>query len=162
MIVGTYADPQGRIARHASYATDRHHLGSAAFLAPPLFEGARRPRQSVQIGQILCNRPEYMLSWSARLLTRPVSYEGRLMAVFVISYDLTRPCETYESFWEALDELGARRVLSSLYAARVNATAVELRDHLSQHLAPTDSLVVMARDSEEWATKRVETSLDAI
>ncbi len=84
------------------------------------------------------------------------------MAVYVISYDLNTAGKNYQALYDELDRLGASRVLLSQYAVnRINTNAASLRDHLWGYMDANDRLLVMARDSGDWAGMNLITRLSA-
>jgi hypothetical protein len=85
------------------------------------------------------------------------------MPVFVVSYDLTRPrTEDYQKLWDALGRMNAKRVLLSQYAMHYGGTAAGLRDHLWAFMDANDRLLVMARDTGDWAGMRTYTNLNDV
>lgn len=82
------------------------------------------------------------------------------MPVYVVSYDLTRPGQNYEALWTELRRLGGQRVLQSQWAVNVTNTATELNKHLWGYLDANDRLLVMARDSGDWAGTNLMIRLD--
>jgi hypothetical protein len=83
------------------------------------------------------------------------------MPVFVVSYDLTRPGQHYPQLWETLKGLSGKRLLESAWAVHANGPAEALREYVWTNGAmdPTDRLLVMARDSDDWAAKNLRTKL---
>jgi hypothetical protein len=74
------------------------------------------------------------------------------MPRFVISYDLNAPGKDYEPLWAELRRLQARRLLFSQWGAHItDANAARLRDHLRQYIDANDRILVMDRDSADWA-----------
>jgi hypothetical protein len=86
------------------------------------------------------------------------------MPVFVVSYDLTRPGQQYERLWNTLEhELQGRRVLLSQWAVRDKGDARALLAHLRPSLMDAhDRLLVMDRDSLDWAGINLATRLEKI
>lgn len=84
------------------------------------------------------------------------------MPVYVVSYDLTRPGQNYDSLWDELSRLGGRRVLYSQFAVRYTGSAAALRDHLWPFMDHTDRLLVMARDGAEWASQNAMIDLNHV
>jgi hypothetical protein len=82
------------------------------------------------------------------------------MPVYVVSYDLTRPGQNYDTLWAELKRLGGQRVLQSQWAVNVNNTSAELRDHFWAYMDRTDRLLVMARDSGDWAGMNLMINLE--
>ena len=66
---------------------------------------------------------------------------------YVISYELNRPGQTYETFWEALRELGARPVLLSQWVVSDEAaSAASIYRRLRRALDAGDRLLVFRLD----------------
>jgi hypothetical protein len=82
------------------------------------------------------------------------------MPVYVVSYDLNRPGQNYPELWAALRELQAQRILQSQWAVRARGDAAALRDWLWRHMDGTDRLLVMDRDSADWAAYNLMARLD--
>lgn len=71
---------------------------------------------------------------------------------YVISYDLLKPGQQYEAFWEELERLKARRVLESQWAVRrFNTSAAKLRNHFKKFVDEIDRLLIVCADSDDWA-----------
>ena len=84
------------------------------------------------------------------------------MAVYVISYDLNAPGKDYQALYDELDRLGASRILLSQHAVnRTNTDAAGFRDHLWTFMDTNDRLLVMARNSGNWAGMNLITKLSA-
>lgn len=71
------------------------------------------------------------------------------MKLFFVTYDLLKPGKNYDQLYAALERLGAKRVLLSVWALRGNYTAAALRDSLKQHMDSNDRLLVI--ESADWA-----------
>lgn len=71
------------------------------------------------------------------------------MKLFFVTYDLLKPGKNYDQLYAALERLGAKRVLLSVWALRGNHTAAGLRDSLKQHMDSNDRLLVI--ESADWA-----------
>ena len=71
------------------------------------------------------------------------------MKLFFVTYDLLKPGKNYDQLYAALERLGAKRVLLSVWALRGNYTAAGLRDSLKQHMDSNDRLLVI--ESADWA-----------
>lgn len=86
------------------------------------------------------------------------------MPVFVVSFELTRPGQEYERLVTALEhELQGRRVLLSQWAVRANGDAKALLAHLRPSLIDAhDRLLVMDRDSHDWAGINLASRLEKI
>jgi len=82
---------------------------------------------------------------------------------YLISYDLIVPGKNYQPLWNALAELGAKKVLLSQYIVRRNNTsAVGLRDHLVQFVDANDRLLVVCLDSTDWAGRHLMVQVNQI
>lgn len=64
------------------------------------------------------------------------------MALFVVSYDLIKR-KDYPKLWEALGDLGAFRVLRSVWLVDYNTEADGLRSFLRQYIDEDDALLVI-------------------
>ena len=86
------------------------------------------------------------------------------MPVFVVSYDLNRPAQQYERLQNVLEhELQGRRVLLAQWAVRSNWNARALLAYLRPALIDAnDRLLVMDRDSLDWAGINLVTRLEQI
>ena len=69
---------------------------------------------------------------------------------FVISYDLNRPGQNYTTLWEALEQLGAQRILQSQWIVRRNTSAQELNNFVWQYMDQNDRLLVTCLDDGSW------------
>ena len=65
---------------------------------------------------------------------------------FLITYDLKTPGQQYQKLWDALNNLGAKRVLESVWYVKGNFTCVQLRDHLWRFMDSNDRLLVVRFD----------------
>ncbi len=72
------------------------------------------------------------------------------MPLFLVSYDLLKPGQDYQSLFTALGNLGGRRVLLSAWVLRGNQTATSLRDYLQAHIDQNDRMLVVQFDN--WAS----------
>ena len=73
---------------------------------------------------------------------------------YVISYDLRKPDRDYQSLYEALESIGAERVLQSQWGVRRNNTkAAKLRDHFWQFMDRNDGILVTAIDGKDWGAR---------
>ena len=71
---------------------------------------------------------------------------------YVISYDLRNPGQDYQTLYDALAAIGAKRVLQSQWCARRNnTTAKGLRDHFRQYMDSNDRILVTSIDSANWS-----------
>ncbi|AWN35212.1 SinR [Methylobacterium radiodurans] len=76
------------------------------------------------------------------------------MALFVISYDLHNQRD-YPRIWQRLEELGAAKLLESLWLLDINNSTTEVRDHLKSYIDQDDSLAVIElKQGSMWATVR--------
>jgi hypothetical protein len=71
---------------------------------------------------------------------------------FFVTYDLIKR-KDYPTLWTALERLGARRVMLSVWEFQANSTAKQVRDHLAQHIDADDRLLVM--DVQDWASRNL-------
>lgn len=70
----------------------------------------------------------------------------------IISYDL-RNQKDYKILIEAIQKLGqASRVLESVWYVRTEYTAVQIRDHLKNHIDNDDGVAVFDCSNNTWAT----------
>jgi CRISPR/Cas system-associated endoribonuclease Cas2 len=64
------------------------------------------------------------------------------MALYFVDYDLRKQAD-YNKLYDALESLGANRILESMWAFNHNSTSCsEVRDHLMQFIDIDDGLVV--------------------
>ncbi len=71
---------------------------------------------------------------------------------YVISYDLNEPGQDYQALYDALKNIGAKRVLESQWGVRrSNTTAAKLRDHFWRFMDRNDRLLVTSIDSSSYA-----------
>jgi hypothetical protein len=84
------------------------------------------------------------------------------MPVFMVSYDLHRPGQQYERLLNTLEhELQGRRVLHAQWAVRATGDAKAVLAHLRPTLIDmNDRLLVMDRDSLDWAGLNLATRLE--
>ncbi len=84
---------------------------------------------------------------------------GRIVvALYVISYDQHRD-KDYTPLWNKLAQLGAVRVLESVWLLDLQQTAVALRDILKGVTKNEDSLlVIQVFTNSAWATLQVQTA----
>ena len=84
------------------------------------------------------------------------------MPVFMVSYDLHRPGQQYERLLNTLEhELQGRRVLHCQWAVRAKGDAKAVLAHLRPTLIDgNDRLLVMDRDSLDWAGINLATRLE--
>lgn len=82
--------------------------------------------------------------------------------MYVISYDLRlgATADDYDRMAQALEALGAQRVLLSDWALRTNYTAVQLRDHFRTFMDANDRLVVVL--VADWASFNAITDMTTI
>ena len=75
---------------------------------------------------------------------------------YVISYDLRKPGQNYQSLYDALENIGAKRVLQSQWGVRRNnTTAKNLRDHFRKYMDSNDRILVTSIDGHDWAGWRL-------
>lgn len=74
------------------------------------------------------------------------------MADFLVTYDLVdRPqIEDYQPLWNALEQLGAKKVLLSVYWLRSTMNVEQLRDHLMFFIDMNDRLLVVRFEAASW------------
>ena len=81
--------------------------------------------------------------------------------LYSVSYDLRKPGADYDSLYNALEGLGARRVLESEWVLRHdNTTASKLRDYLMQFIDQNDRLLVIA--IQNWASFNTMTDINQV
>lgn len=72
-----------------------------------------------------------------------------MMSCYIISYDLRKPGRNYNSLYEAIKSYGTwAHILESLWAIVTTKSAVEIRDHLLQHMDANDGLFVVKSGTE--------------
>ena len=72
--------------------------------------------------------------------------------LYLISYDLMAPGKDYDGLYEALEGIGAKRVLRSVWVVRwSNTSAKQVRDWVKKHTDSDDRLLVGQIDAD-WAT----------
>lgn len=69
---------------------------------------------------------------------------------YLVTYDLDRPGQNYQQLWEALRNMGATRLLASVWYLTSNSSAVQLRDYFWRFMDSNDRLLVVRFD--EWAS----------
>ncbi len=82
------------------------------------------------------------------------------MPVYVVSYDLNKPGKNYDDLWNALKKLNGQRVLLSQWGVRARGPSSGLRDYLWQFMDANDRLLVMDRDSGDWAAMNLMARLN--
>lgn len=78
---------------------------------------------------------------------------GRVMAVYVASYDLKLGSGThdYQDLYDAFDALESHKILYSVYLVASDASAEALWAYLNQHMDPKDRLWVSeVHRAENW------------
>ena len=72
---------------------------------------------------------------------------------YLISYDLDKPGQNYDAITNALQSVGAKRVLFSQWVVNWSqpTTAVNLREWLKTMVDVIDRLLVVALDPVDWA-----------
>jgi CRISPR/Cas system-associated endoribonuclease Cas2 len=71
------------------------------------------------------------------------------MAVFIISYDPRKPDDDCGPLYDALDDMGAKRIQQSVWGVRTNSTADEIFDVLWERLPnENDHLFVIPFDKD--------------
>ena len=83
---------------------------------------------------------------------------------YTIGYDLMTPGKDYQQLYDALDRLGARRMMLSERIVRLqNTTAIAIRDYLLQYIDANDRLMVTCLDrAEDWAGWNLMTDPNAL
>lgn len=75
------------------------------------------------------------------------------MALYFVDYDL-RKQHDYQKLYDALQALGAIRVLESLWALKhSNTNCTQVRDHLKQYMDKDDGVIVS--EVVNWASFNV-------
>ena len=75
---------------------------------------------------------------------------------YVISYDLTKPRQDYESLYEALEAMDAKPLLQSQWFVRQeNTKARTLCDYFWEHMDSDDRLLVVPLDKSGWAANNL-------
>ncbi len=82
------------------------------------------------------------------------------MKLFFVTYDLLKPGKNYDELYAALERLGAKRVLLSVWALTGSHTAVGLRDSLKKHMDSNDRLLVI--ESADWAASNAMTKINDV
>lgn len=78
------------------------------------------------------------------------------MAHYIASYDLHNQ-RHYQPVWDALETLGATRLLESLWVLSSNLSAQEVRDVILAAADSDDSVaVVELKSGSYWATTRAQ------
>lgn len=78
------------------------------------------------------------------------------MSNFLVSYDLHNK-RNYQPLYDALERLGAVRILESVWLLSTSMGAGELREHLRQFIDGDDSLVVIELlYGADWSAVRVK------
>ena len=82
---------------------------------------------------------------------------------YLICYDLVAPGRTYQALYDALGELGGKRVLESQWVLRhSNTNAEALREHFRQYTDANDRLLVICMDARDaWASWNAMVNLNA-
>ena len=68
------------------------------------------------------------------------------MALFAVSYQLNKS-KDYQPVWDALEDLGAHKVMRSFWFVDCDTTAIALRDHLRSVLDDDDAVCVVPFNS---------------
>jgi hypothetical protein len=64
------------------------------------------------------------------------------MSAFWVSYDLDKPGQDYKDLIDALQKLGAKRIMFSDWLVNSNYTSEQLRNHLAQFMDGNDRILV--------------------
>jgi CRISPR/Cas system-associated endoribonuclease Cas2 len=76
------------------------------------------------------------------------------MTLYVITYDVRAKNPEYQSLYDQLNEWGAAHLQDSVWLADLNGTAAQVRDALSAHMHPDDTICVIEIFSNSgWATR---------
>ena len=76
---------------------------------------------------------------------------------YSISYDLRSPGRDYQTLWDELGRLGAKRMLQSHYVVRhTGTTAANMRDHIAKFIDGNDRLIVIELDGTATAWRNLE------
>ena len=87
--------------------------------------------------------------------------ERKSGTLYLISYDLTLPDRDYKTLHRELRKMGAKPVLKSQWAVKLNnTTTTNLRDLLSDFLDDNDVLLVTLFTS--WASFNLSTDFDKL
>jgi hypothetical protein len=71
------------------------------------------------------------------------------MGLFLVTYDLMKPGQSYQTLFDALAALGAKRILLSTWVLKSASSAAQLRDHFRQYIDDNDRLFVC--QISDWA-----------
>jgi hypothetical protein len=74
------------------------------------------------------------------------------MPRYLIAYDLMKPGQVYDDLIPALQRLGAKQVLLSMWVIESSLSPSEVRDYLKPYLDTNDRLAVSLLTT--WATYR--------
>lgn len=82
------------------------------------------------------------------------------VSLFVITYDVRiTNRDGYESLYDQLKDWGAAHLQDSVWFVGLNGTAAQVRDALSAHMHPDDTVCVIEICSNSgWATRRARKS----
>jgi len=70
--------------------------------------------------------------------------------LFLVTYDLMKQGQDYERLFSALEKLGARRALYSVWMLRGNYSVTSLRDTLRNYIDSNDRLLVC--EVSDWSS----------
>lgn len=78
------------------------------------------------------------------------------MALFLMSYD-THFGRNYQPLYDAMEEVGAQRILESVWMFELKNTASEVRDWLRELLDDDDTIFVLKlKPKHAWAARKLE------
>ncbi|MDE0179180.1 MAG: hypothetical protein OXP36_11345 [Gammaproteobacteria bacterium] len=81
---------------------------------------------------------------------------------YLITYDLRANGRNYQTLYDALESIGAKRVLASSWAVRVgNMNAAGIRDWVRQFVDVNDGVLVSPLQVE-WAAWSVQADINTI
>ena len=71
---------------------------------------------------------------------------------YMISYDLVAPGKDYQTLYDELENLNAKRVLKSQWVLnRFNTTPTGLRDHFRGFIDSNDRLLIVEINGDGWS-----------
>ncbi|MCW5593697.1 MAG: hypothetical protein KIS74_16480 [Burkholderiales bacterium] len=84
------------------------------------------------------------------------------MAVLLITYDLKKPGQSYEDFYEVRNTYAYARLSESSYAVQTDETPKQVYDKLAPHVDKNDRLYVitLSRPYQGWGAKEVNDWLE--
>ena len=84
--------------------------------------------------------------------------ESAIACLYVISYDLRKPGRNYQTLWDALRQMQARRVLESVWVATLAATGQgqAIFNTLNPHTDVNDGLIVFEKLDKQDCSKNLK------